>query len=144
MIEINNILINYVLKPKKNIANLGARIVGYVFLGIAVILGLYFLFEFLVPILGYIQCGVLFTVFFAIIGMLMIFIGRRKQSRPVDDVMEKAQEIIKSLDADIQKNGYKILIFSFVTGLVLSQLRSCPKGSLKNLGYFLKKISHLK
>ncbi|HUX79995.1 MAG TPA: hypothetical protein VMW10_09675 [Alphaproteobacteria bacterium] len=117
---------------------------GYLLLGIAVILGLYFLFELLVPILGFIESGVLFTLFFAILGLLLIFVSRRKQSRPVDDAMEKASEAIKSLELDIQKNGYKIIIFSFVTGLVLSQLKGCSKGNLKRLGSFLKKISYFK
>lgn len=146
MREQANTLVNFLLKPKRCVCLMVIRILGYILLGVAVILGLYFLFEFLVPIIGYIQSGVLFTLFFAVIGLLLIFLSRRKKSRPIDNVLEGAEEIIKGLDIDtfITENNYKIILFSFVGGLVLSGLKGCKKGTLNNLCDLLKAIGQLK
>ncbi|OJW49149.1 MAG: hypothetical protein BGO67_11355 [Alphaproteobacteria bacterium 41-28] len=146
MMEQANTLISFLLKPKESMALVVLRMLGYLFLGVAIIIGLYFLFEFLVPILGYIQSGVIFVLFFAGLGCLLIFISRRKQSRPIDDVIEKAEQIIKDIDVDafIAKNSYKIILFSFVSGLVLSEFKGCKKNTFNNLCDLLKTIGHLK
>lgn len=146
MMEQTNSLINFLLKPKESIGLLVIRMLGYLFLAAAVIIGLYFLFEFLVPIVGYIQSGVIFVLFFAVLGCLLISLSRRKPQRPIDDMMEKAEEIIKGIDVDtfVAKNSYRIILFSFVGGLVLSEFKGCKKGTLNNLCDLLKTISQLK
>jgi hypothetical protein len=146
MMEQPNSLINFLLKPKESVALLVVRIVGYLLLGVAIIMGLYFLFEYLVPILGYIQSGVIFILFFAVLGCLLISLSRRKQSRPIDEIRKQAEQIMKDIDVDafIVQNSHKIILFSFVSGLILSGLKGSKKGSLKNLTEFLKAISQLK
>ena len=61
-------------------------------------------------------------------------------------MMEKAEQIIKDIDVEtlIAKNSYKIILFAFVGGLVLSEFKGSKNGILNNLTDFLKTIGQLK
>ncbi len=146
MMSFFTLLINFFLKPQEVGLIMIMRIFGYLLLLIAAGIGLYFLFKFLVPEIGYIESGAVLTLIFAGGGCLLLFLSHQKRHHPVDDVREKATAIFKSFDIDklIAKNSYKIILFSLVSGLVLSGLKGSKKGALNNLKSLLKTINTLK
>lgn len=58
----------------------------------------------------------------------MIFLSRKKQTRPIDQIREEAHEIYKQINIErvLKKNAPTILIFSFAAGIILAQLK-CQK-----------------
>ena len=82
MMEQTNSLINFLMKPKESMALLVIRMLGYLLLLVAIIIGLYLLFNYLVPIIGFTEAGVIFVLFFAVLGCLLISLESKKTITP--------------------------------------------------------------
>ena len=124
-----SLILNCLLKPKESATYCISQILGYMFILVGGVLALIFLFQLLSPLLGYLATGALFCAFFFSVGGAFLVIGQKKKPRLIDDMFEEAQEMLKTLEfaKTIKQNGLKILIFAFVTGLLLSQIKLCHK-----------------
>jgi len=134
-----NFLTSFLLKPQERASFLIARIVGYFFLILALGFGIFFLFQALVPVIGHLESGAVLCVLLAGIGILFLFLSRKKRHRPIDDIMGEAQCIfkkvnlgVKNLEVDkiLKENVPTILLCSFIAGLILSQVKDVRKLSL--------------
>ena len=141
MMALFTMILDFLLKPQECKFLWITRIFGYVLIVLAAIFGLYFLFEFLVPVIGYIESGALLTLVLAGGGCFLIYFSRRKKSRPLDDLVGTAKEVFGDLDIDklIKKNSGTIIFISFVSGLALSQLKDLKMDALNKLFDRLKK-----
>ena len=135
------IILNYFLKPQECRPLLVTKILGFLLLMIAAVTGLYFLFQFLVPLIGYIESGAVLTLILATGGSVLLSLNTRKKPHSHHDVIISAKEILKELQVDqfIKQNSYKIILVSFVTGLVFSQFKDVKIESLNKLYAQLKK-----
>lgn len=134
-------IVDLLLKPREATRFLFARILGSFLLLLGVVFGIYFIFQALVPIIGYLQTGALLCALFIGGGFLLIFLSRNRRTRPIDDIVGEAQKAFENINGEelIKNNIHKILLFSLVAGLALSQLK-CPKNlsQLKNFKKWLK------
>jgi hypothetical protein len=132
--------INFLLKTQEPPRFWIICVLGYVFILIGGGLGLFFLFQFLVPLIGYLESGAILSLLLMGGGLLILLLNHKKPSRPIDNILGEAQEVFKQINIQkiLQENGPKIIIFSFISGILLSQLTGKKKfTSLKNV---LKKI----
>lgn len=128
-----SLILEFLLKPKETACHWSAKAIGFFFLLVGLILGLVFLFQFLSPLIGHLETGALYGGTFILTGILFIFLGRKKPTRPIDELMMRAQKLIRDSEADemIRENAPKILLFSLAAGLILSQLKELRGQSRK-------------
>lgn len=124
-----SLILDLLFKPRESASFLITHLIGYLSLIMGGIIGFYFLFQLLVPLIGYLETGALFCAFFLIIGGLFLVLGRKKPTNPINDLMCEAQRMFKDLEIDknLKKNAPKILIYSLATGLILSQMKDLTK-----------------
>jgi preprotein translocase subunit SecG len=136
------LIMSYFLKPQGGGCISMARIAGYLFLLVGGGIGLFFLFQALVPLIGYLESGALISAVLVGIGVIfLIFAHKKKPTRPLDNILGEAQNVFKSVNAEkmLKNNVHKVLLFSFLGGLVLSQLKDA-----KALAQLKDKLPHLK
>ncbi|MBY0292846.1 MAG: hypothetical protein K2W92_06125 [Alphaproteobacteria bacterium] len=123
------IFLNLFLKPQ----NLISSGIQKLFASMLIIsgggIGLFFLFEALVPFIGYIESGASVSALLIIGGSLLLYLNKKKKARPQEDILRNAQDIVKCIDIDaaIKSNVIKILLISLGTGIILSQLKNIKK-----------------
>lgn len=140
------LIMSYFLKSQGGTSISIRRIFGYLFLLLGAGIGFFFLFKALVPIIGYLESGALISALLMIVGGLFLLYRHKKKSPPpLDNILAEAQHIFKSIDVEkmLKKNTHKVLLFSFLGGIVLSQIKdakklACLKEKLPDLKKFLK------
>jgi hypothetical protein len=132
-------MLDYFLKPQTPQAFALGWFLGVFLLVVAAGFSLFFLFEGLVPIIGYLQTGGLLCVALIVAGFIFIYSSRpKKRTDPINHLVNQAGHLVnqaghmlKHVDMDINKalgaHAPKILVFSFVAGLVLSLLTPIEK-----------------
>lgn len=136
------LIVSYFLKPQGGICIAMTRIAGYLFLLCGGGFGLYFLFQALIPLIGFVASGACISALLMAVGGTFLFYARKKKpSRPLDNVFEGAQDLIKNVDIEeiLKNNIHKVILFSFLGGLALSQIKN-----VKKLGCLKDKLSILK
>lgn len=129
-------IVSFLFKPQESTPFLVTQILGYIFIIVGGAVGIFFLFQFLVPLIGYLESGAVLSLLLMGGGVLMLFLSPKKQSRPIDPMIGEVQEIFRktNIQTMLKENGPKIIIFSFITGIILSQLKGQKSFSdLKNL-----------
>jgi hypothetical protein len=119
----------FLFKHQESTSYFVIRILGYSFTLVGGVIGIFFLFQSLVPLIGYLEAGALFSFLFIGGGLLMIFLSHQKQTRPIDQIMGEAHEIYKQINIEkvLKKNALQILMFSFVAGIILAQFKGQKK-----------------
>ena len=109
--------------------SLGGRIVGYVFLSIAILGGTFFLFQGIVPLLGYLESGAIVCSLLGVIGGLLIFMTRKKKPLQQEDLSHQALSFFKDLHIEkmLKDNAVSIALLSLGVGFALSQLNNPNK-----------------
>ena len=74
-------LVSFLLKPKVCNAFSVKRICGYFFLALGGGIGFWFLFQSLIPLIGYLESGALMSALFLSIGGGLLLWGRRKKPK---------------------------------------------------------------
>ena len=120
-----SIILDVLFKPKESASFFITHLIGYLSLIVGGVLGFYFFFQLLVPLIGYLETGALFCAFFFITGGLFLILGRKKPTSPLNDLMYEAQKMIKEtkIDKTLKENAPKILLYSLAASLILSQLK---------------------
>lgn len=120
-------VMSLLLKPKVSSIFSIKRMTGCFFLALGGGIGFWFLFQFLVPLIGYLQSGALMSAFFLGIGCFLLFWERRKKATcPIAMILGEAQEIFKGVNMEkmLKNNVYKVILVSFIGGIVLSQVKN--------------------
>jgi len=129
------ILASILLKPKVCSFFSIKRIGGCFFLSLGGGIGFWFLFQSLVPLIGYLQSGTLMSVLFlGIGGGLLLWNRKKKPESSIVEILGGVPDLCKGMDMEkmMKNNIYKILLVFFVGGILVSQMRNG------------KKLSHLK
>lgn len=135
-------VLNFLLKPKGCNTRSIMRMAGYFFLALGGGIGCWFFFQALIPLIGYLQSGALMSALFLGVGGGFLFWGRRKKTAcPMTMILGEAQEIFKGMDVEkmLKNNFYKVLLVSFIGGVILAQARDGKK-----LAYLKDKLPQLK
>lgn len=108
-----------------------ASFLGVFFLVLGGGFGGYFIFHFLVPLIGYIETGMLFSVFFIACGLSIFLFRPKKKADPVAQALSSAKNVVDKIDVSelIQKHSGKIMIGAVLMGAVLSQFLSAKNAS---------------
>jgi len=121
------LILDLLVKFKKPKHLFIGRLIGYFLLIVAAIIGLYFLFQALVPVVGYLESGGIFCGIFLAGGLSFLYFSQeKKQSNPMEDLLISAQEMIQNADVNvdkIKKNAPQILLVSCIVGLSLYQMK---------------------
>ena len=106
--------------------SLGGRIVGYVFLSIAILGGTFFLFQGIVPLLGYLESGAIVCSLLGVVGGLLIFMTRKKKPLQQEGLSHQALSFFKDLHIEkmLKDNAVPIALLSLGVGFALSQLNN--------------------
>lgn len=103
--------------------------------------GAYFLFQALIPHLGYLESGGLICGTMVLLGMCFLFIGKSKKPSPAEEVSQKISNVIKGFDMEkvLKENAVTLSLFSLGVGLILSQVKD-PKKFAEIYNIFKKHI----
>ncbi|MBY0293260.1 MAG: hypothetical protein K2W92_08255 [Alphaproteobacteria bacterium] len=99
------------------------RILSFVLLMAGGGSGLFFLFEALIPIMGYVESGISISVLLLLVGGLLLFLNRQKTFASSKPSLSQIQDVFKNLnlESELQNNAGKIMLLSFGIGIALSQ-----------------------
>jgi len=111
------------------------QMAGYVFITVGVLIGLWFLFLYLTPLIGHFESGAIACTLLIILGAALIFIGQQKKASPQEESVEKISNFIKELDIEklLKNNALLISLLSLGMGFILSQMKN-----VKNLSHVYK------
>lgn len=114
------------LASRSRNTSLGGRIVGYVFLSIAILGGTFFLFQGIVPLLGYLESGAIVCSLLGGIGGFLLFMTRKKKPLQQEDLSHQALSFFKDLHIEkmLKDNAAPIALLSLGVGFALSQLNN--------------------
>jgi hypothetical protein len=110
-------------------SSLAKNVLGYCFLSIGILGGAYFLFQSLVPLLGYIESGAAICTILAFIGGTLLFMTRKKKSSSAEGLSQQTLSVLKDLDVEkiLKEHALSLPLISFGVGVVLSQLNNPRK-----------------
>ncbi len=122
-------VVDLLLSSRKPDSFFVGRAIGYLFLVLAMIGGMFFLFQRLVPLIGYIESGMVVCGMLGGIGGILLFLNRSKTTLPEEDFSEKAVRFFKDLDMEriLKNNAFMISLLSFGVGIALSQFKDPRK-----------------
>jgi|GEM_PF-2592563 len=126
------LLLDIFLKPEAPKFSLNGRLLGYALILMAGAIGLYFLFQGLVPVVGYIESGALVSVILAAVGYLfLLFSNEKKKAQPLDKFFKKSNEHFKDRGSDLERifkeNAPTIILYSCLAGLTIYQIITLVK-----------------
>ncbi len=103
-----------------------SKILGVFFLMLGGVTGIFFLFQALNPLLGYLESGIIVCALLTVFGGGLLFIGPRKKVSPQEEMTEKAVSFFKDLKVEkmLQDNALIISLLALGGGLILSQLKN--------------------
>lgn len=112
------------MRDEKPICTLWLRSLGGVLLALGLGLGAYFLFQLLIPVIGYVESGLAISGTFLIIGICLLYSKSRKKINPASDILLQAKNTIESINIPLQleKNAGKLVVGAICAGFLLSQL----------------------
>lgn len=118
------------MRDEKPLCTLWLRILGGILLSIGIGIGTYFLFQYLAPIVGYVESGLVISGIFLIIGMVLLYIKPRRKVDPASELLLTAKNTIENINIPLQleKHAGKLVAAAVCVGFILSQF----VGSKKN------------
>ncbi len=126
------LLIDLFLKPEAPKTSFNERFLGYGLLLIATGVGLYFLFQALIPTIGYLESGAAVCLILAALGSFLLLHSRDKKTiKPVEQILDTAKSAYNSVDVDLEsflkKNTTSIILYSCLAGFTLYQIVNLMK-----------------
>ena len=108
------------------------RIVGCSLLVVAAGMGLYFLYEILIPSIGYLESGAVISGILAITGIVFIALSMSEKLNPksshnaLEEMLSNAGSSIKSIESEVKESitekPLRFVLISLIAGLVVSQI----------------------
>lgn len=124
MSALMSLMIDLFLKPQKENKKEGGRMVGLILILMGVGSGIFFLFEALVPLIGYLESGTAISFLLIFTGSLLLFLNRKKVRSSPEVPLPHIQDIFKDIDLEgaFKNNAIKMTLLALGAGVVLSQL----------------------
>jgi hypothetical protein len=109
------------VSPRKILKALGV-VVMVIGLGI----GIFFLFEALIPLIGYVESGITVSILLMLIGSFLFFINKKDDPSPHAEIVQHSHKILKNMNIEelINNSPLKIIAFAFGAGVILSQIKN--------------------
>lgn len=100
------------------------RSLGGVMLACGTGIGAYFLFQLLIPIVGYIESGLVISGIFLVIGTALLYFKPRKKADPAKEALLTAKNTIENINIPLQleKHAGKLVAGAICAGFILSHL----------------------
>ncbi len=127
------LLLEMFLKPEASPKPFfNGRLLGYILLFIASVIGMYFLFQGLIPVIGYLESGAIICAIVASAGFLFLFLSReKKKPKPIDKIVDTAKMHYNNAEGDLERffkeNAPNIILYAGLAGLTLYQIISLFK-----------------
>lgn len=101
------------------------KCIGIFFLSIGVVIGMFFLFQLLIPYLGAAESGLLVATLLIVLGSGLVLTGQKKEVASQGDILDAFKEEIniEKVENFLKNNAFSISLVSFIAGVVLSQLK---------------------
>lgn len=119
------------LKEKQmNSSRIIVRAAGCLLLLIGIGMGFFFVFQYMVPIWGYLESGAFLCIASLLGGILLLLISRPKQrDNPVSKLVDTTTDSLKNLHIEEMMTPHmsKIIPFALLGGFLLSQLSHLQK-----------------
>ncbi len=118
-------LLDLLLPSRQSRILLASKVLGCFFLMLGVAVGLFFLFQILVPIFGYLESGFVISAVLIALAIAFFFLAQNKQTTPQEEAIQKALNIFKDFDLEslLKNKPFAITLLSFIAGIILSQLK---------------------
>lgn len=130
-------ILDYFLYSPESRPSLITKALGCFFLMLGVTGGAFFLFEALIPVVGYGESGAIISGALVIISVCFLMIGGRKKPSLQEEAAQKALTFFKDFDMEktLKNNALPLSLLSLGLGLVLSQFKNA-----RPLSEFVKKL----
>ena len=114
-----------------------SKILGCFFLMLAGLIGMFFLFQALVPLVGYLESGIIMCGVLGVLGTGFLLMGQKKKASPQEELAEKALNFFKDFNLEklLKNNAIAVSLLSFGIGIVLSRFKN-----IKNLSGIYKML----
>jgi len=105
------------------------NILGCIFLLIGGLGGVFFLFQALILLLGYLEGGAIACCILIVFGSILLFINKKRNTSPPEEIIQKALASFKDFHMEklLKNNALPISLISLVLGVVLSQVKNLPE-----------------
>lgn len=92
-------------------------------------MGIFFLFQALIPFIGYLESGMIVSAVAVLIGLVLFLISPKKRESPPEEMAEKALRCFKGLEIEkvVKNNALTLSLLSLGVGIGLSQLKNIKK-----------------
>lgn len=102
------------------------KVLGGVVMVIGLGIGIFFLFEALIPLIGYVESGITVSILLMLIGSFLFFINKKHEPSPHADIVQHSHKILKNMNVEelINNSPLKIIAFAFGVGVILSQVKN--------------------
>ncbi|MBY0500524.1 MAG: hypothetical protein K2P93_00795 [Alphaproteobacteria bacterium] len=102
------------------------KVLGGVVMVIGLGIGIFFLFEALIPLIGYVESGITISILLMLIGSFLFFINKKHEPSPRTDIVQHSHKILKNMNVAelITNSPLKIIAFAFGVGVILSQVKN--------------------
>ena len=119
-------------------ANPTPKVLGSFFLILGVVVGMFFLFQMLVPIIGYNESGAIVCVGLIVLGGGLLLGEKCKTQKPKEEAEHNPLDAFNSIDIEklLKENALPISLLSLIGGIILSQIN--PSKYLPNIIKMLK------
>lgn len=131
------VILDLLLPSHESRSALVSKVLGCFFVMLATGMGVFFLFQALVPQVGYLESGAIVCMILAVLGAGFLFIGGKRAPSPQEEVAQRALGFFKDLDIEkvLKNNALLLSLLSLGGGIILSQLKN-----VKNLSGIYKML----
>jgi len=130
-------ILDLLFNSRESSPALVSKILGCFFLMLAGLIGMFFLFQALVPLVGYLESGIITCGVLGVLGTGFLLMGQKKKASPQEELAEKALNFFKDFNLEklLKNNAIAVSLLSFGIGIVLSQFKN-----IKNLSGIYKML----
>lgn len=131
-------LLDLLFHSRQSTPILVSKVLGCFFLMLGSVVGMFFLFQSLVPIVGYLESGAIAGAALIVLGIGFLMLGQSKKPAPSDEIAEKALNFFNDFDLEkyLKNNALPLSLLSLGIGVILSQLK--PIKNLPGMDKILK------
>lgn len=119
-------ILDLLLNARESRSVLVSKILGCFFLMLAGSVGVFFLFQVLVPIVGYLESGIIACGLLGVLGTGFLLVGKKTKASPQEELAEKVLNFFKGFDLEtfLKNNAFAVSLLSFGVGIILSRFKN--------------------
>lgn len=92
-------------------------------------MGTYFLFQFLIPFVGYVESGLVISGFFVLMGGVFLCLKARQKTTSTQEMLLTAKDTLENINIPLsfEKHAGKLVVGAICAGFILAQLMGNKK-----------------